>query len=126
MVYLHEVFAASFVHNEWNKEQCFIVPMASLKLAIKLFEPRTMNKDAMLEQGIRMGCSFLSNDVVEMEHQIMMHLSWDMFPPTAFCFVYHMMCLFPYEVRMSPAGYITQGLAQYITELSVCKCHDRF
>lgn len=125
MAYLDEFFVASFVHHERNKEQCFLVPMAALKLAIKLFEPRTMNMELMLTHGIRMGCSFSSNDVVEMEHQIMMHLSWDMFPPTAFCFVYHMICLFPHELRMTPTGYIMQGLAQYVTELSVCKWHDR-
>jgi hypothetical protein len=32
--------------------------MSSLKLAIKLFEPRTMIIDAMLKQGMRMGCVF--------------------------------------------------------------------
>jgi hypothetical protein len=125
MAYLDEFFAASFIHHEWTKEQCLIVPMSSLKLAIKLFEPRTMNMDWMLRQGMSMGCSFSSNDVVGMEHQIMMHLSWDMFPPTAFCFVCHMICMFPHEVRMSPTGYIVQEIAQYVTELSVCKCHDR-
>jgi hypothetical protein len=98
MAYLDEVFVASFLHHEWTKEQCLIVPMLSLKLAIKLFEPRRMIMDTMLKQGMRMGCSFLSNDVVEMEHQIIMHLSWDMLPPTAFCFVYHMICMFPHEV----------------------------
>jgi len=81
--------------------------------------------DVMLKLGRNtLGCSFSSNDVAEMEHMIMMHLSWDMFPPTPFCFVYHMICLFPHEVRKTQTGYIVQELAKYITELTACKCDD--
>jgi hypothetical protein len=124
MAYLDEVFSASSLHHIWNKKKCCIVTMASLKLAIKLFEPRMMSMDAMLMLGKRMGISYSFNSVVDMEHQIMLHLSWDMFPPTAFCFVYHMICLFPQEVRTTSTGYIVQELAKYMTELTACECPD--
>ena len=95
--------------------------MASLKLAIKLFEVRTMNMDDMLKLGMRMGGCFPPLSVVEMEHEMLWKLSWNIFPPTAFCFAHHMICMFPQEVPESPTRYIVQELAKYMTELAVCK-----
>jgi hypothetical protein len=124
MAYLDEVLSVSSLHHVWSKKQCCLVVMASLKLAIKLLEPRKMSMDAMLVLGKKMGFSCSSIDVADMEHAMMMHLSWDVFPPTPFCFVYHLIRLFPREVRKTPTGYIFRELARYITELSPCKCPD--
>lgn len=121
MAYLDQVFIASSLHHRWDKQQCGLVPMASLKLAIKLLEPRTMNMDDMLKLGKKLGGSFSSRDVVEMELEIIWKLSWNIFPPTAFCFAHHMISLFPREVPKSPTRYILQELTKYMTELAVCK-----
>jgi len=121
MAYLDQVFIASSLHHRWDKQQCGLVPMASLKLAIKLLEPRTMNMDDMLKLGKKLGGSFSSRDVVEMEHEIIWKLSWKLFPPTPICFAHHMISLFPREVPKSPTRYILQELTKYMTELAVCK-----
>jgi hypothetical protein len=120
MAYLDQVFIASSLHHTWNKKQCNIVPIASLKLAIKLLELRTMTMDDMLKLGAKMGESFSRSAVVEMEHEIMWQLSWNLFPPTAFCFAHHMISFFPQDVPKSPTRYILQELTKYMTELAVC------
>ena len=79
-----------------------------------------MNMDDMLKLGTKMGGSFSKSEVVEMEHAILWKLSWNLFPPTAFCFAHHMISLFPREVPKSPTRYILQELAKYMTELAVC------
>ena len=124
VAYLDEVLSVSSLHHVWSKKQCCIVVIALLKLAIKLFEPRKMSMDAMLVLGKKMGFSCSSNDVADMEHRTLEHLSWDVFPPTQFCFVYHMIGLFPCELRKTPIGYIVHELARYITELTPCKCPE--
>ncbi|KAL3822970.1 hypothetical protein ACHAXA_008110 [Cyclostephanos tholiformis] len=121
MAYLDQVFIASSLHHRWNKKQCGLVPIASLKLAIKLLEPRTMNMNDMLKLASTLG-SFSSRAVVEMELEILWKLSWNILPPTAFCFAHHMISLFPREVPKSPTRYILQELTKYMTELAVCKC----
>ena len=51
MAHLDEVLSVSSLHHVWNKKKCCILVMASLKLAIKLYEPRKMSMDAMLAMG---------------------------------------------------------------------------
>jgi hypothetical protein len=121
MAYLDQVFVASSMHHRWNKKECSVVPIASLKLAIKLLEPRMMNMDDMLKLGTKMGGSFSRSAVVEMEYEILWKLSWNLFPPTAFSFAHHMISLFPREVPKSPTRYILQELTKYMTELAVCE-----
>lgn len=122
MAYLDQLFTTSSLHHQWEKKQCGIVPIASLKLAIKLLEPRTMNMDDMIKLGMRLGVSISSHAVVDMELEILWKLKWNIFPPTAFCFAHHMISLFPREVPKSPTRYIMQELTKYMTELAVCKC----
>ena len=122
MAYLDQMFTVSSLHHQWGKHQCNLVTMASLKLAIKLFEPRTMNMDDMLKHGLKMGSSFASIAVVEMEYEMLWKLSWNIFPPTAFCFAHHMICMLPRDVPGSPTRYILRELSKYMTELAVCKC----
>jgi len=79
-----------------------------------------MNMDDMLKLGAKMGESFSRSAVVEMEHEILWQLSWNLFPPTAFCFAHHMISFFPQDVPKSPTRYILQELTKYMTELAVC------
>ena len=122
MAYLDQMFTVSSLHQRWGKQQCNLVTMASLKLAIKLFEVRTMNMDDMLKLGMKLGSSFAPIAVAEMEQEILWKLSWNIFPPTAFCFAHHMICMLPRDVQKSPTRYIFQELSKYMTELAVCKC----
>lgn len=119
MAYLDKMFAISALHHRKDKKKCDLVAIASLKLAIKLFEPRTMNMDDMIKLGATMGCSFSPPAIVEMERELLWNLSWSVFPPTAFCFAYHMICMFPREVASS-SRYILQELVKYMSELAVC------
>lgn len=121
MAYLDQLLTISALHHRWDKKHCGIVPIASLKLAIKLFEPRTMNMDDMIKLGMRLGVSISSHAVVEMELKILWKLKWNIFPPTAFCFAHYMISLFPREVPKSPTRYIIQEITKYMTELAVCK-----
>ena len=122
MAYLDRLFTTSSLHHRSDKMQCGIVPIAALKLAIKLFEPRTLIMSDMLQLGMRLGVTISSHAVVEMELEILWKLKWNIFPPTAFCFAHHMISLFPREVPKSPTRYIMQELTKYMTELAVCKC----
>lgn len=122
MAYLDQMFPISSLHHRWGKQHCNLVTIAVLKVAIKLFEPRTMNMEDMLKLGRKMGGpSFAHSDVVEMEQEILWKLSFNLHPPTAFAFAHHMICMFPHEVPKSPTRYIIQELAKYMTELAVCK-----
>ena len=71
MAYLDQMFTVSSLHHRWDKQQCNLVTMASLKLAIKLFEPRTMNMDDMLKLGMKLGSTFAPLSVVEMESDML-------------------------------------------------------
>ena len=122
MAYVDETFTTSSWHHVVSREHCCLVPMAALKLAIKLNEPRRLNMDDMLRMGEdMMGWYFTLNDVVGMERAIMMHLSYNVSAPTALCFACQMICLLPYEVWMSPTGYVMKDLARHITVLATCK-----
>jgi hypothetical protein len=120
MAYLDQMFTLSALHHRRDKENCSLVAVASLKLAIKLFEPRTMNMDDMLKLGTALGCNISPVAVVEMERDLLWTLSWNVFPPTAFCFAYHMIRMFPREV-VGTSRYIMRELVKYMTELAVCK-----
>merc|ERR1712194_3981 len=120
MAYLDQMFTVSSLHHTRGKQQCSLVTIASLKLAVKLFEPRIMNMDDMLKLGVRLGSSFSSLSVVKMEHEMLWKLRWNMLPPTVFCFAHHMICMFPSEILNSPTRYIVQELSKYMSELAVC------
>lgn len=120
MSYLDQMFTMSSLHHTWSKQHCTLVPIASLKLAIKLLEPRSLNMDDMLKLGARVGGSFSPLSLVEMEHEMLWKLKWDVFPPTTFCFAHHMISVFPQEITKSPTRYIVQELSKYMTELAVC------
>lgn len=121
MAYVDQMFTLSSLHHRWGKSHCHLVTMAGLKLAIKLNEPRTMNMDDMIQLGMKLGGSFTHLAIVEMEQDILWKLCWNVFPPTTFCFAYHMICMLPNEVPKSPTKYVIQELAKYMTELAVCK-----
>ena len=122
MAYLDRMFAVSSLHLQWGEQRCNIITVASLKLAIKLFEPRALNLDDMVKLATKMGGGFYTpRAIIEMEQEMLWKFAWDVFPPTAFCFAHHMICMLPDEVPTAPTKYLIQELAKYQSELAVCK-----
>ncbi|KAL7537791.1 hypothetical protein ACHAWF_005905 [Thalassiosira exigua] len=70
MAYLDQMFTVSSLHHRMCKQQCHLVTMASLKLAIKLCEPRTMNMNDMIKLGAKLGGHFPHAAIVEMENEM--------------------------------------------------------
>ena len=120
MTYLDRMFTVSSLHRQWSKLECRLIAMASLKLAIKLNEPRTMNMDDMIKLGMGGVITFSAHALVEMEYEILWKLSWNTFPPTAFCFAHHLICMFPHPDVSKSTRYILQELSKYMTELAIC------
>eukprot|EP00571_Detonula_confervacea_P013725 CAMPEP_0172297914 /NCGR_PEP_ID=MMETSP1058-20130122/777_1 /TAXON_ID=83371 /ORGANISM="Detonula confervacea, Strain CCMP 353" /LENGTH=362 /DNA_ID=CAMNT_0013007131 /DNA_START=28 /DNA_END=1116 /DNA_ORIENTATION=+ len=75
-----------------DKKEFQLVAMTTLYIAIKLFEPLSM--DAGLLAQISHGC-YLEMDVVEMEQEILKSLLWRMNGPTTHAFLNHIMALLP-------------------------------
>mmetsp|Transcript_32109 Transcript_32109/g.54788 ORF Transcript_32109/g.54788 Transcript_32109/m.54788 type:complete len:320 (+) Transcript_32109:258-1217(+) len=123
MSYVDQFFTISSLHHRWVKQHCTLVAMASLKLAIKLHEPRTLQTELFLKLGTKIGGYFPPQSVHDMEHEILWMLSWNVFPPTPYCIAHQMICMFPWKVPESLTRYITQELAKYLTELAVCLYH---
>ena len=122
MAYLDRMFAVSSLHHQWGDQKCNIVTVASLKLAIKLMEPRALNLDDMVKLATKMGGGFYTpRAIIEMEQEMLWKFAWDVFPPTAYCFAHHMICLLPNDEPRAPTKYLLQELAKYQSELAVCK-----
>ena len=79
---MDRMFSVSSIHHQWDKMQCRLVSMASLKLAIKLFEPRTLNMDDMIRLGTSEEVSISARDMIEMEYNMLWKFSWKISPPT--------------------------------------------
>ena len=75
MTYLDRMFAETSLHHHWTKLQCKRVAMASLKLAIKLNEPRTLNMEDMIKLGMGGTVVLSVDDLVEMENEILWKVS---------------------------------------------------
>ena len=71
MTYLDRMFTETTIHHRWSQLQCRLVAMASLKLAIKLNEPRTLNMDDMIKLGMGGQMVFSAGALVEMEYEIL-------------------------------------------------------
>eukprot|EP00956_Cyclotella_meneghiniana_P031464 scaffold82658_cov40-Cyclotella_meneghiniana.AAC.4 len=93
---------------------------ASLKLAIKLNESRTLNMEDMLKLALSLGngSNYSANAVIEMEYDILWKLNWNVFPPTVYCIASHMACMLPPEVGQS-TRYMIQELVKYMSELAI-------
>ncbi len=143
MTYLDRMFSVTSLHHQWSKLQCRLVTIACLKLAIKLYEPRTLNMEDMIKLGISENISFSSRAIIEMEYDILWKFAWNMHPPTAVCFAHYLICMLPDEVtqstrckssnstifsiswsvsnvRFSIQSDLIQELTKYMTELSIC------
>ena len=75
MTYLDRMFTETTIHNCRSQIQCRLVAMASLKLAIKLNEPRTLNMDDMIKLGMGGQMVFSAGALVEMEYEILWKVS---------------------------------------------------
>ena len=76
MTYLDRMFTETTIHHCWSQIQCRLVAMASLKLAIKLNEPRTLNMDDMIKLGMGGQMVFSAGALIEMEYEILWKVSW--------------------------------------------------
>mmetsp|Transcript_18328 Transcript_18328/g.39584 ORF Transcript_18328/g.39584 Transcript_18328/m.39584 type:complete len:305 (-) Transcript_18328:125-1039(-) len=119
MMYLDRLFTETDLSQRWTRLQCRLVAMASLKLAIKLNETRTMNMEDMIKLGMSGDDSFTASALVEMENELLWKLSWKIFPPTTLSFAHLMICMFPTGVTQR-TRYTLQELTKYMTELQIC------
>lgn len=71
MTYLDRMFTETAFHHRWSQLQCRLVAMASLKLAIKLNESRTLNMEDMIKLGMGREMVFSAGALVEMEYEIL-------------------------------------------------------
>jgi hypothetical protein len=71
MTYLDRMFTETSFHHRWSQLQCRLIVMASLKLAIKLNEPRTLNMEDMIKLGMGGDMIFSAGAIVEMEYDIL-------------------------------------------------------
>eukprot|EP00956_Cyclotella_meneghiniana_P045838 scaffold386881_cov53-Cyclotella_meneghiniana.AAC.1 len=112
MSYLDRYLAARSV----NRRIFQLVAMASLYLAMKLYEPGKILMSSLID-GSR--GYFLEEHIVTMEDAILQSLGWLVHPPTAYSFVKMMLLLLPRS--MSPKDrHDTNELARFLTEMSVC------
>ena len=93
MTYLDKMFTDTAYHHMWSQHECKLVAMASLKLAIKLNESRTLNMEDMRKLAVGMGggsnysgSNYSADAVIEMEYDILWKVSWTQLP-TSLCFV---------------------------------------
>ena len=71
----------------------------------------------MIKLGLNRSIS--PEQVVQMEHDILFTLEWDVLPSTAMEFAYYMICMLPPEVPKS-TKYVIQELSKYLSELAIC------
>jgi len=121
MTYVDKMFTDTAYHHMWSQHECTLVVMASLKLAIKLNESRTLNMEDMRKLALSLGngSNYSANAVIEMEYDILWKLNWNVFPPTVYCIASHMICMLPPEVGQS-TRYMIQELVKYMSELAIC------
>jgi hypothetical protein len=74
-----------------------------------------------MEDMIKLGQnrSFSPKQLVQMEHDILFTLEWDVLPSTTIEFVHHMICMLPSDVPNS-TKYVIQELSKYMSELAIC------
>lgn len=84
---------------------------------IQLLEPRTFTMNDMIKLGLNRSIS--PEQVVQMEHDILFTLEWDVFPSTSIEFAYYMICMLPPEVPKS-IKYALLELSRYLSELAIC------
>ena len=77
MTYVDKMFTDTAYHHMWSQHECRLVVMASLKLAIKLNESRTLNMEDMLKLALSLGngSNYSANAVIEMEYDILWKVS---------------------------------------------------
>ena len=71
----------------------------------------------MIKLGLNRSIS--PEQVVQMEHDILFTLEWDVLPSTSIEFAYYMICMLPPEVPKS-IKYALLELSRYLSELAIC------
>lgn len=73
-----------------------------------------------MEDMIKLGSRpFTSLQLVQMEHDVLFTLQWDVLPSTTIEFAHHMICMLPSDVPKC-TRYVIQELSKYMSELSIC------
>lgn len=99
-----------------NKKMFQLSAMTTLFLAIKLNEPGRISMSSMIE--LSRGY-FMVEQMAAMEMSILRALSWQVHPPTAYCFCKHVLFLLPYSIVSMDVRHDILELARFLTELSV-------
>ena len=63
--------------------------------------------------------SITPEQLIQVEHDILFSLEWDVFPSTTIEFAHYMNCMLPSEVPNS-TKYLIQELSKYMSELAIC------
>jgi hypothetical protein len=102
-----------------DRKEYQLAAMTSLYVAIKLFEPMTM--DPGLLSAISHGC-YSEDDIVAMEQEILTALSWKMNGPTAHDFVSHLMALLPTSALNGDESTVMtlHDFSKFQVEIAVC------
>mmetsp|Transcript_48881 Transcript_48881/g.118342 ORF Transcript_48881/g.118342 Transcript_48881/m.118342 type:complete len:439 (-) Transcript_48881:1060-2376(-) len=116
MNYLDRYLARCVPPNVVTKKMFQLAAMTSCYLAIKLYEPATIN----LETMIQLSRGFFTPAQMEaMELSILRTLSWRVHPPTRQCFCKHFMQFLPPACVPVQVMYDIADLARFLLELSV-------
>lgn len=99
-----------------NKKMFQLSAMTTLFLAIKLYEPGRISMSSMIE--LSRGY-FMVEQMAAMEKSILRALSWQVHPPTAYCFCKHILFLLPYSAVSMEVRHDILELARFLSELSV-------
>ncbi|CAB9521748.1 Cyclin-B2 [Seminavis robusta] len=110
--YLDRFLAARHV----NKKSFQLAAMTSLFLAVKLYEPGRISMSSMIE--LSRGY-FTVSQLANMELELLRVLSWQVHPPTAYCFSKHILFLMPYTSISMDSRHDILELTRFLAELSV-------
>lgn len=93
-----------------------LAAMTSLYLAMKVYDTSYVKLESLIKLGRGL---FRTEDVIEMEQQILTKLQWNVHPPTAMCFLRHYMRLFPSTMAYS-TSYMIAEISRFVAEISIC------
>jgi hypothetical protein len=98
-------------------EQCQLVALTALYLAVKLHEPMSAHKSAHLFIRFSDG-HFKENDLISMETEMVHTLDWLLFPPTSQAFASLFIQLLPKDILV-PYSHKLLEISTYIIEMIV-------
>jgi len=105
------------IFSRCNLEQCQLVALTALYLAVKLHEPMSPQKSSHLFIRFSDG-HFTENELISMETEMVHTLDWLLFPPIPQALVAHFIQLLPPRV-LAPYTHKILEISTYIIEMVV-------